>query len=244
MKEATAFDDGPDGCSAIARVVNPRDPYQVMPALSDEDFAALKSDIAERGVQVPVEYDQDGNVIDGHHRVRACEELGITEWPRTVRVFESEAEKRTHARRLNIARRHLDQAQKRELIAAELKDRPDRSNRQIAAGIGVHHETVGVVREELAGRGEIRHVETVTDTKGRSQPARRRKATTVTAEAILDDGFPYLIAMAAFREITRIEPSVADTVPKQERVAFNAAVHEASLRLDELKDALGLPIER
>lgn len=31
--------------------------YQVMPALSQEDFAALKTDISERGVLVPVEYD-------------------------------------------------------------------------------------------------------------------------------------------------------------------------------------------
>lgn len=40
--------------------------YQVMPALAESDFVALKADIAGRGVLVPVEYDEDGNILDGH----------------------------------------------------------------------------------------------------------------------------------------------------------------------------------
>jgi hypothetical protein len=44
-------------------------PWQVMPPLSADEYQALKADIALRGVMVPVEYDQDGAVIDGHHRV-------------------------------------------------------------------------------------------------------------------------------------------------------------------------------
>ena len=46
--------------------------YQVMPPLSPEEYAALKADIATRGVLFPVEYDEDGNILDGHHRVKAC----------------------------------------------------------------------------------------------------------------------------------------------------------------------------
>ena len=51
--------------------------FQVMPPLADDDFAALKADIQANGVLIPVEVDEDGNVLDGHHRVRACNELGI-----------------------------------------------------------------------------------------------------------------------------------------------------------------------
>ena len=51
--------------------------YQVMPELSAEDFSVLKADIALRGVLVPVEYDEAGNVLDGHHRKRIAAELGI-----------------------------------------------------------------------------------------------------------------------------------------------------------------------
>ena len=46
--------------------------YQVMPPLSEEEYQALKEDIAYNGIQVPVVEDTDGNIIDGHHRVRAC----------------------------------------------------------------------------------------------------------------------------------------------------------------------------
>jgi ParB-like chromosome segregation protein Spo0J len=52
-------------------------PYQTMPPLSADEFASLKQDIRDRGIMVAVEYDQDGAIIDGYHRVRACQELGI-----------------------------------------------------------------------------------------------------------------------------------------------------------------------
>lgn len=79
-------------------------------------------------------------------------------------------------------RRHLDQKQKRELIADELRDNPERSNRQIGDALGVDDKTVGKVRGELEGRGEIHHVEAVTDTKGRKQPAKRPKTTLIDDE--------------------------------------------------------------
>ena len=149
--------------------------YQVMPELSETDFEALKADIAERGVMVPVEYDEDGNILDGHHRVKACHELGIKDWRRLVRKDFSEEEKRTHARQLNIARRHLNQEQKRELILGQLIDTPEQSNRQIARALGVSHVTVNAVREESERRGQIVHVSETVDTLGRKQPAKRRK---------------------------------------------------------------------
>lgn len=130
-------------------------PYQVMPALAPDEFAALKADIAARGVQVPVEYDEMGNILDGHHRVQACFELKITHWPRLVRHGLSEEEKRRHARRLNLDRRHLNHDQRRELIAAELREAPAASDRAIASGLGVDHKTVGTVRDAMESTGEI-----------------------------------------------------------------------------------------
>ena len=145
-------------------------PYQVMPALAPEEFEALKADINARGVQVPVEYDDMGNILDGHHRVRACHELGIPRWPRLVRYGLSEEEKRRHARRLNLDRRHLDREQRRTLIAEELRERPEASNRAIAAGLGVSHHTVDNVRDELESTGQIAQLE---ERKGRDKKVRR-----------------------------------------------------------------------
>jgi ParB-like chromosome segregation protein Spo0J len=60
--------------------------YQVLPSMPPEQFAALKADIAERGVLTPMDVDEHGNILDGHHRLRACRELGLTEFPTVVRL--------------------------------------------------------------------------------------------------------------------------------------------------------------
>lgn len=130
-------------------------PYQVMPPLSADEYAALRDDIAARGVLVPVEYDETGEILDGHHRVQICGELGISQWPRLIRHGLTETEKRQHARRLNLDRRHLDREQRRQLIAEDLRERPEASDRCIGAGLGVDHKTVGAVRIELESTGEI-----------------------------------------------------------------------------------------
>ena len=147
--------------------------YQVMPPLTDEEYEALKADIAEHGVQVPVEYDEEGNILDGYHRVRACLELGITDWPKVVRRGLTEEQKRAHARRLNLNRRHLTREQKRALIAEALKEAPHKSDRQHAKALGVDHKTVGAVRREYESIGEIPQCDRVTS-DGRVYPAERK----------------------------------------------------------------------
>ena len=83
--------------------------------------------------------------------VKAYEDLGISDYPRVIRAGLSESQKREHARRMNLARRHLSQAQKRELIRQQLQETPERSDQQIARLLGVTHPTVGALRRELTG---------------------------------------------------------------------------------------------
>lgn len=128
-------------------------PYQLLPALSAEEYAALRDDIAERYDPAhPVVVDEHGHVLDGHHRARICEELGITP-PTVVLPGLTEKQKYEYALRANLARRHLTTLQKRELIRAELKRDGARSDRHIAHLLGVDHKTVGGVRRG----GEIPH---------------------------------------------------------------------------------------
>ena len=49
--------------------------YQLLPDLPVAEFEALKADIAERGVVVPIDIDEDGEILDGHTRFRAWREL-------------------------------------------------------------------------------------------------------------------------------------------------------------------------
>lgn len=99
--------------------------YQLLPDLPEDDYARLKADIAERGVLVAVELDEVGNVLDGHHRVRIANELGV-EYPTVVRTGLAEHEKRLHAVALNLARRHLTDVQK---VVAGQKIEPDIAER-------------------------------------------------------------------------------------------------------------------
>jgi len=133
--------------------------------LSAEEYEALKADIAQRGVQVPVEYDEDGNILDGYHRVRACQELGITDWPKVVRRGLTEEQKIEHALALNLHRRHLTREQRRELVV-RLRQQ-GWSLRRIAERLGVHHDTV---REDLLGVGNPTPA-TVTGADGKQYPA-------------------------------------------------------------------------
>ncbi len=114
-------------------------PYQLMPALNDAQYEALKADIQERGVQVAIEFDEVGNVLDGHHRLQACQELGITEYPSVIKRFDSEEAKRLHVRRVNALRRHLTKEQLDEQILAMRLE--GNSYRAIGDALGISHVT-------------------------------------------------------------------------------------------------------
>ncbi len=46
------------------------DRFQFLPELAPDEYEALKADIRTNGVLVPVEVDEHGTTLDGHHRVR------------------------------------------------------------------------------------------------------------------------------------------------------------------------------
>ncbi len=138
--------------------------------LSPFEYGELKMDIMERGVMVPIEFDEEGNVLDGYHRLKICKELGIEDYPRVVRTGMSDEDKRTHARKLNMARRQITQEQRREIIRQQLMDTPEKSDRQIAAGLGVSNKTVSSQRKEMESSGELCKVHTSTGADGKQYP--------------------------------------------------------------------------
>ena len=81
--------------------------YQLFGRLRKEEYAALEADIAKRGVKVAVELDEDGEVLDGHHRKEIADRLGQT-YETVTRKFNTEREKLEHVIKLNMARRHLE----------------------------------------------------------------------------------------------------------------------------------------
>jgi N6-adenosine-specific RNA methylase IME4/ParB-like chromosome segregation protein Spo0J len=148
--------------------------YQVMPSLTPAEFEGLKADIARHGVLVPVEMDETGNILDGHHRVQAWQELrdeGVTlpDYPRMVRSGMTEEAKRNHARRLNVMRRQLSREQRDEVMRAMRAD--GMSQRQIAQAVGV---SLGTVSNALTCSGDQNwSPEQVIGADGKSYPAER-----------------------------------------------------------------------
>jgi ParB/RepB/Spo0J family partition protein len=51
--------------------------YDFLRPLTSEEYDGLKASIKSTGQMFPIIHDQDGVIIDGHHRTRACAELGL-----------------------------------------------------------------------------------------------------------------------------------------------------------------------
>ena len=144
--------------------------YRLLPQLDAETYAGLKANIALNGVQVPIVRDEKGYILDGFARAKIAKELGY-ECPSVTVKGLSEQEKRSQVRALNLARRQLDNYAKRQIIADEIKENPDRSNRWIARSLGVHHATVIAVRNELSSTGHVDQLGALLGRDGKIRPA-------------------------------------------------------------------------
>jgi hypothetical protein len=120
-------------------------PYQLMPPLAPDEFAALRADIEAHGVRVPVDVDEAGEVLDGHHRQQIATDLGIP-CPTRVLAGLTEDDKRAHALSVNVNRRTLTISQRRDLVRAELDRDPSRSDRAIGRLCACDGKTVAALR--------------------------------------------------------------------------------------------------
>jgi len=179
-------------------------PYQFMPEMEPGQFVALKVDIASPGVVTPIDVDETGAILDGHNRYRAWCELQRNEPPPTiVRAGLSEDEKRSFAIRQNVHSRHLSGEQIRGLIARELRERPARSNRVIAADAGVDHKTVGAVRRFLNSTGELPQLDATIGADGKTRRAEASAEVAAWAKAfggkVGGDDLPDDVRLAFFK---------------------------------------------
>jgi ParB-like chromosome segregation protein Spo0J len=105
---------------------------ELFPVMDEAAFAALVADIAAHGQREPILV-LGGQVIDGRHRLRACEQLGLE--PLVRQVSADDGDPFGLVVSLNLHRRHLSEGQ-RAIIAARLATlphgRPD-ANAQICA---------------------------------------------------------------------------------------------------------------
>jgi ParB-like chromosome segregation protein Spo0J len=94
----------------------------LVPPLAESDFERLKADIKANGVRHPIEVDEDGNILDGHHRYRIDPKA-----PRIVVKLTDDLEKRAYVHRAAADHRNMSSEQQAEQrarmkkLAAEMK---------------------------------------------------------------------------------------------------------------------------
>lgn len=147
-------------------------PYQLLPPLGADIYAALRADIAESGIAQPIEVDENGAILDGHHRAWIAAELGV-DCPRRVVTGLTEQEKRNYARRVNALRRSMTADQRREQVAQMRSE--GQSLRQIGATLGVPKSTVADDVSQLSESGQLTEPEKITGTSGRPYPAKKAR---------------------------------------------------------------------
>lgn len=86
----------------------------LLPPLKTSEREALAADIAIHGVLHPIVIDEDGNILDGHHRYSIDRNA-----PTVVVEGLSEDEKRAYTIRANLARRNLTGDQTREVAKTQ-----------------------------------------------------------------------------------------------------------------------------
>lgn len=93
---------------------------KMLPKMSEEEFAQLKASIQEEGQHYSIVANENLEVLDGHHRFKACTELGI-EPDFEVRKFEDKLFEKKFVIEANLRRRHLNNFQLVELAVPLLE---------------------------------------------------------------------------------------------------------------------------
>jgi hypothetical protein len=176
---------GPEVKTIVIAGVTYRCPYaNEVPPPHPEDREALRTDIAQRGVQLPVLLDEHNNVIDGVHRLEITAELGRTDLPQQVVTGLTDQQKRCLARDLNYNRRHLSREDLRAEVKRCLREDPGRSNRSIAAQTNVDKNTVGKERKQLESTGEIHQLDQTRGNDGKTRRRSKRKSRPAPSPAV------------------------------------------------------------
>src|SRR5690242_3900350 len=149
----------------------------LFPMMSDAELDELAADIEQHGLRQAIDFQGD-ELLDGRNRLAAIYRIKdetrrnnllsfVASTKRVMQVSDPIA----YVISANVRRRHLSAEQKRDIIAALLKDNPERSDRATAQIARASHPTVAAVRRELENSGEVEKFSTRTDSTGRQQPA-------------------------------------------------------------------------
>jgi site-specific DNA-methyltransferase (adenine-specific) len=104
-----------------------------IPSLSRSEFESLKQSIKEEGQHIPIIVNKQGIVLDGHHRFRACKELGIPLQYHTEE-FKDSLEEKQFLIEVNLRRRQLNEFQRVEIGYSLENIEKERAKRRMSLG--------------------------------------------------------------------------------------------------------------
>jgi hypothetical protein len=206
----------------------------LFPEMNQDDYIALRSDIAARGLIEPV-WVHDGQLLDGRHRARACDDLGI---PCPSRLYEG-PDPVGFVISLNLHRRMLNESQ-RALIAARLANlkngRPSRNSPNLES-----FSTEQAAKALHVGRG------TVSNAQALLRSDRPQQAALLIEQVESGD----LKVSAAVRELKKLreaekltEADVREAIAeKVEQIARAQEQIDQAKRCDALATEINKPFE-
>lgn len=133
--------------------------YQAMTELSDEEYQRLADDIRERGVLQPIVTDENGTILDGHHRAALAEHFDLDESREPAYVvigdLDEDADKLARAIKQNVLGRDTKDAVKSHAVEQYIETSWDRTDdgdlirpetdTEVAEKLGVSRELVNKV---------------------------------------------------------------------------------------------------
>ncbi len=145
--------------------VNPE--YEkLLPRMSDPEFGELKESIRLEGQHYPIIVNENLEVLDGHHRFKACVELNI-EPDFEVRKFEDKLVEKKFVIEANLRRRHLNNFQLVELAVPLLEiEKAIAKKKQVKVVKNQESVLSEEISEDLAPELRAKATETVTKKAG------------------------------------------------------------------------------
>jgi hypothetical protein len=127
-----------------------------IPEPTPAEYDRLKKDISEHGVRIAVVMTDDGRILDGRSRVKACTELGI-KYPTRPATPDEMLDPAAASRSLNVHRRHLSTDQIDQILATYITDNApkieaDRQAAKAAQRAGLKQGTARGVEGHLTGK--------------------------------------------------------------------------------------------
>lgn len=166
-------------------------PYaDLLPPLSTEARERLLADVAANGQRVPIMVTANGEVIDGHHRLGVCQELGLV--PDVVTVHEEHP--KALALAMNLNRRNLSPDQRAQLRQAQIETAQEMS----AAGVSQQDigDALGIAQPTVSAWFSDSTTDKAKDNRVKIPPKARPEIV-----ARVDDGEP-LTQVAADYDVT------------------------------------------